>query len=73
MIAATAERGVVAKNGGSEDFAYFSQAVPSVLFAIAAGRTDEGVTRPLHHAQVDFDERAIAYGAAALTALALKF
>lgn len=73
VFAATADGGVVAKNGGSEDFAYFSQAVPSLMFAIAAGRTEEGFTRPLHHAQVDFDEGAIAYGAAALCALALSF
>jgi metal-dependent amidase/aminoacylase/carboxypeptidase family protein len=43
------------------------------MFALAAGKTEEGYDQPLHHAKVEFDERAIAYGAAALATIGLAF
>ena len=55
--------------GGSEDFAYISQQVPSVMVALCAG--DNGY--PLHHPQVIFDEEAIPFGAAAYAAVAAEF
>ncbi len=56
--------------GGSEDFAYISQRIPSVIFALGAGGKDEGFEKPLHHPKVKFDEGALVMGAAALSAVA---
>ena len=50
--------------GGSEDFAYISQAVPAVMVALAAGNPSKGYTYPLHHPRVRFDEEALPVGAA---------
>lgn len=53
---------------GSEDFAVISRRVPSVMLALAAG--DPGVA--LHHPKICFDENALPYGTAALTAIAMQ-
>ena len=50
--------------GGSEDFAYISRKVPSVMVALAAGNPSKGYTWPLHHPKVRFDEDALPIGAA---------
>ena len=52
------------KGSGSEDFAYISREIPSVLIAIAAGSQQDGYQYPLHHPKTDFDERALSIGAA---------
>ena len=59
------------KSGGSEDFAVIAQEVPSIFFALAAGNTKQGYKQPLHSPNVRFDEKALAYGVAALSAFAL--
>lgn len=59
--------------GGSEDFAYISQEIPTVMVALAAGESDKGYTYPLHHPKVRFDEGALPYGAAALCAMAMEY
>lgn len=61
------------RGGGSEDFAYISQAVPSVMLALAAGRTEDGYTYPQHHPKVRFDEAALPVGTAAFVAAAFAF
>ena len=61
-----------AKSGGSEDFAYISQRVPSIMVALAAGEPSKGYEYPLHHAKVMFDENALPVGAALYAAVALK-
>ena len=48
------------RSGGSEDFAYISHEIPSIMVAIAA----DGNHYPLHHPKVTFDESAIAIGCA---------
>lgn len=53
-----------AKATGSEDFAYFSQEVPSIMLALAGGKATDGYTFPQHHPKVMFDETALAYGTA---------
>lgn len=50
------------KMSGSEDFAYVSQRVPSVMLALAAGEEDNPY--PLHHPKVRFDEQVLAVGSA---------
>ena len=59
--------------GGSEDFAYVSREVPSVMLSLAAGSPDKGHKFPLHHPKVTFDEDALPVGAAALAALAVSY
>ena len=56
--------------GGSEDFAYISHEVPSIMIAIAAGETEKGYRYPLHHPKVKFDEGALCVGAAAYAYIA---
>lgn len=58
-------------SGGSEDFAYISHEIPSVMIGLAAGEREKGYTCPLHHPKVRFDEEILPIGAALLTAFAL--
>ncbi|MBQ4136677.1 MAG: amidohydrolase [Clostridia bacterium] len=51
-------------SSGSEDFAYISHKVPSVMIALAAGDCRCGYAHPLHHPGVRFDESALPTGAA---------
>lgn len=55
-----------ATGGGSEDFAFISHRVPSLMIALAAGDS----SHPLHHPKVIFDEACLPYGAAVLATLA---
>ncbi len=60
------------RGGGSEDFAYVSREVPSLMLCISAGSRDEGYTEPLHSPRVRFNEDAIPYGAAAYVLAAFE-
>lgn len=59
--------------GGSEDFAYVSHKIPTVMVALAAGEPKNGHTHPLHHPKVTFDEAALPYGCAALAGMAIRY
>ena len=61
------------RSGGSEDFAYISQRVPSLMLALAAGAEKDGYTYPLHHPKVTFDEDCLTVGAAVFTQCAAEF
>lgn len=65
--------GAGTKVSGSEDFAYVSRLVPSVMVALAAGNPQEGYTHPLHHPAVRFDESAMPAGAAAYAYTAMRW
>ncbi len=54
------------KSGGSEDFSYISQQVPSLMLALAAGNSEEGYIYPQHHPKVKFDEKVLTIGTAVL-------
>ena len=54
------------KSGGSEDFSYISQKVPSLMLALAAGNSEEGYIYPQHHPKVRFDESVLPIGSAVL-------
>lgn len=58
------------RGGGSEDFAYVSRTVPSIMLCISAGSLAEGYTEPLHSPKVRFNTDAIPYGAAAYASMA---
>ncbi len=72
MVLSAADLGG-AKGGGSEDFAYISQQVPTLMLALAAGRPEDGYTIPLHHPKVRIDEAALPYGTAAFVQIALRY
>jgi hippurate hydrolase len=61
------------KSAGSEDFAYVSQKVPSIMLALAAGSPDKGYAYPQHHPMVKFDESALAAGSAVYAYTAMRW
>ena len=61
------------RGGGSEDFAYISQQIPSIMLALAAGEPDKGYPYPQHHPMVKFDETVLSRGAAIFAACAVGF
>ena len=52
------------KSAGSEDFAYVSQEVPSIMLALAAGQPEKGYRYPQHHPMAKFDESVLPGGSA---------
>ncbi len=67
------QNGQKSVGAGSEDFAYVSQRVPSVMIALAAGKGSEGYIYPLHHPKFKLDERALLSGVNLLAEIALKY
>lgn len=61
------------KGGGSEDFAFVSQEVPSLMLALAAGTPADGYCYPQHHPMVRFDESILPKGAATYAYVALRW
>lgn len=61
------------KTAGSEDFAYISHEVPSVMLALAAGQPECGYTYPQHHPKVQFDEAVLAKGSATYAYTAMRW
>ena len=58
------------RGGGSEDFAYISQEIPSVLVVLSAGAVSQGYKYPLHHPKVRFDEDVLPISSALLAKIA---
>jgi hippurate hydrolase len=54
------------RGGGSEDFAYISQELPSAFIVLSAGQREQGYVYPLHHPKVRFDEDVLWRGSAFL-------
>ena len=75
LNAATGATGGVesSKSMGSEDFAYVSQEVPSIMLALAAGQPEKGYTYPQHHPMVKFDEEALTAGTAVYAYTAMRW
>lgn len=61
------------KSAGSEDFAYVSHEVPSIMLALAAGQPEKGYKYPQHHPMVKFDEDALAGGSAVYAYTAMRW
>ena len=61
------------RGGGSEDFAYITQEIPSVMLALAAGEPDKGYAYPQHHPKVMFDEDVLSIGSAVFAAIAYSW
>ena len=73
LFGATALVKTDGRGGGSEDFAYFSHELPSILLVIGAGEKKKGYDHPLHHSKTDFDEAALGVGSKLLAHLAIKW
>ena len=73
QLAAFAGGGKQQKGTASEDFAFVSRAVPSLMLALAAGTAQDGYTYPQHHPRVCFDEGCLPYGAAVYAQTALRW
>ncbi|MGN0438772.1 MAG: M20 family metallopeptidase [Lachnospiraceae bacterium] len=65
--------GSSSKSAGSEDFAYVSHKVPSIMLALAAGQPEKGYQYPQHHPMVKFDEDALDCGSAVYVYTALRW
>ena len=61
------------KAAGSEDFAYVSQKVPSIMLALAAGQPQKGYSYPQHHPKVRLDEDALVSGSAVYAYMAMRW
>ena len=65
--------GKASKSAGSEDFAYVSQEVPSIMLALASGQPEKGYRYPQHHPMVKFDESVLPGGSAVYAYTALRW
>lgn len=65
--------GKASKSTGSEDFAYVSQKVPSIMFALAAGTPQDGYCYTQHHPKVKFDEAILSEGSAVYAYTAMRW
>ena len=73
QLAAMAGSGKTSKTSGSEDFAYVSHEVPSIMIALAAGQPEKGYSYPQHHPKVKFDEEALSIGSAVYAYTAMRY
>ncbi len=58
---------------GSDDMAYFLQAVPGCYFIVGANNAEKGASYPHHHPRFNVDEDAMPIGVEVLTRAALAF
>ena len=65
--------GQSSKSAGSEDFAYISHKVPTIMLALAAGQAENGYCYPQHHPKVKFDEEVLPYGSSIYAYVALRW
>ena len=61
------------KTTGSEDFAYVSHKVPSIMLALAAGNPQGGYCFPQHHPKVKFNEDVLPTGSAIYAYTAMEW
>lgn len=55
----------------SEDFAFFSQELPSCFYRLGTGNPEKGITHPVHSSRFDIDEAALETGAGLMAWLAV--
>lgn len=65
--------GQSSKSAGSEDFAYISHKVPTIMIALAAGQPENGYCYPQHHPKVMFDEAALTFGSGVYAYTAMRW
>ena len=64
---------IAALGGGSEDFAFVSEKVPSMLCFLSFGSPAEGYLYPQHHPKIKFDESKLCIGAAIYAGVAMRW
>lgn len=70
---AAPEKNFLKQGNGSEDFAYVSRQVPTVMLALAAGQPEKGYVYPQHHPKVIFDESVLVFGCAVYVYNAMRW
>lgn len=65
--------GDISGSAGSEDFAYVSHKVPSIMLALAAGQKENGYVYSQHHPKVKFDNDALDKGSAVYAYTAIRW
>ena len=58
---------------GSEDMAFMMQDVPGCYFFVGSANVEKALDFPHHHPRFDFDERALAQGAALMAKAAARY
>jgi amidohydrolase len=58
---------------GGEDFAFFAQRVPSLMFRLGVRNETQGIVHGVHSSRFDLDEDALPIGAAALACVAANY
>ena len=58
---------------GSEDMAYMMDVIPGCYFFVGSADAARGLNFPHHHPRFDFDERALALGAALMAQAAAEY
>jgi amidohydrolase len=58
---------------GGEDFAFFSQRVPSLMFRLGVRNETRGIVHGVHSSRFDLDEDALPIGTAALARVAMDY
>ncbi len=58
---------------GGEDFAFFSQRVPSLMFRLGVRNEAQGIVHGVHSSRFDLDEDALPIGTAALARVAMDY
>lgn len=61
------------KNAGSEDFAYVSHKIPTIMASLSAGSKQDGYVYPLHHPEVRFDKKALPAGSTFLAYMGMEY
>jgi amidohydrolase len=58
---------------GGEDFAFFAQRVPALMFRLGVRNEARGIVHAVHSSRFDLDEEALPLGAAALARIAMDY
>jgi amidohydrolase len=58
---------------GSEDMAFMMETIPGCYFFIGSSNAERGLNFAHHHPRFDFDERALATGAALMARAAAQY
>jgi amidohydrolase len=58
---------------GGEDFAFFAQRVPALMFRLGVRNEARGIVHPVHSSRFDLDEDALPLGVAALARIAMDY
>ncbi len=72
-VSELAKTGIKKTSSGSEDFAYISHQIPSIMLALSCGEYKDGYCYPLHHPKALFDEKALYIGCATYAYVALRY